>query len=125
LFCPGQHTGPVYILQLHKKIFSTIHQQHVQELNQTKFVLWHFSPTGILECNLYYIRSFTYVFFFYVRSIARHDMHLQFDISANAFEIRAIQSPKCVVCCVVDCTISLIQCNNDTSQNYVLVKKIL
>jgi hypothetical protein len=32
-----------------------------------------------------------------VRSIARHAIHLQFDISANAFEIRAVQSPECIV----------------------------
>jgi hypothetical protein len=31
------------------------------------------------------------------RSTARHAIHLQFDISANAFEIRAVQSPKCIV----------------------------
>jgi hypothetical protein len=27
----------------------------------------------------------------------RHVIHLQFDTSANALEIRAIQSPKCVI----------------------------
>jgi hypothetical protein len=32
-----------------------------------------------------------------VRSTARHDIHLQFYTSANALEIRAIQSPKCIV----------------------------
>jgi hypothetical protein len=34
------------------------------------------------------------------------DMHLQFDISANALEIRAVQSPNCVARCAVDCTCS-------------------
>jgi hypothetical protein len=33
----------------------------------------------------------------HVRSTARHTIRLQFDISANGFEIRAIQSPKCKV----------------------------
>jgi hypothetical protein len=31
-------------------------------------------------------------------------MHLQFDISAYVLEIRAVQSPKCIVWCAVDCT---------------------
>jgi hypothetical protein len=30
----------------------------------------------------------------YVRSTARHAIHVQFDISANAIIIRAVQSPK-------------------------------
>jgi hypothetical protein len=30
--------------------------------------------------------------------------HVQFDISANALEIRAVQSPKCIVWYAVDCT---------------------
>jgi hypothetical protein len=34
---------------------------------------------------------------FYVRSTVRHAIHLQFDIRANALEITAIQSPKCIV----------------------------
>jgi hypothetical protein len=36
-------------------------------------------------------------------------MHLQFDISANALEIRAVQSPKCIVWCAVNCTLQLSQ----------------
>jgi hypothetical protein len=32
-----------------------------------------------------------------VRSTARHAIHLRFGISANALEIRAVQSPKCIV----------------------------
>jgi hypothetical protein len=39
-----------------------------------------------------------------VRSTARHALHLQFDISANALDIRVVQSPKCIVWCAVDCT---------------------
>jgi hypothetical protein len=31
----------------------------------------------------------------YVRLTARHAIHLQFDISANAIKVRAVQSPKC------------------------------
>jgi hypothetical protein len=36
-----------------------------------------------------------------VRSAARHAIHLQFDISANALEIRVqiVQSPNCIVMC--------------------------
>jgi hypothetical protein len=34
-----------------------------------------------------------------VRSTARHAIHLQFDISSNVIEIRAVQSPKCMACC--------------------------
>jgi hypothetical protein len=34
---------------------------------------------------------------FYVRSTARHAIHLQFDICANTLEIRAVQSPECIV----------------------------
>jgi hypothetical protein len=33
----------------------------------------------------------------YLRSSARHAMHLQFDINVNAIEIRAVQSPKFIV----------------------------
>jgi hypothetical protein len=32
-----------------------------------------------------------------VRLTTRLDIHLQFNISANALEIRAIKSPKCIV----------------------------
>jgi hypothetical protein len=42
--------------------------------------------------------------FLIVRSTARHAITLQLDISANALEIRVVQSPKCIVWCVVDCT---------------------
>jgi hypothetical protein len=37
------------------------------------------------------------VLFLTVRSTARHAIHLQFDISANALEIKAVQSQKCIV----------------------------
>jgi hypothetical protein len=33
----------------------------------------------------------------YVRSTARHAIHLQLDISANAVGIRVLQSPKSIV----------------------------
>jgi hypothetical protein len=39
-----------------------------------------------------------------VRSTARHTIHLPIDISTNALEIRAIQSPKRIVRCVINCT---------------------
>jgi hypothetical protein len=39
-----------------------------------------------------------------VRATARLALHLQLDISGNAFEIRAVQSPKCIGWCVVVCT---------------------
>jgi hypothetical protein len=32
-----------------------------------------------------------------VRSTARHALHFQFDIIANALEIRLVKSPKCIV----------------------------
>jgi hypothetical protein len=38
------------------------------------------------------------------RSTAHHVIYLQFDISGNTFEIRAAQTPKCIVWCAVDCT---------------------
>jgi hypothetical protein len=34
----------------------------------------------------------------YVWSTSRHAIHFQFEISANALAIRALQSPKCIVC---------------------------
>jgi hypothetical protein len=34
---------------------------------------------------------------YYVRLTARHAIHLQFHIIANALEIRAVQNPKCLV----------------------------
>jgi hypothetical protein len=33
-------------------------------------------------------------FLAHVRSTARHALHLQYDFSINALEIRAVQSPK-------------------------------
>jgi hypothetical protein len=39
-----------------------------------------------------------------VRSTAHSAIYLQLDIIANALEIRAVQSPKCIVWCAVDCT---------------------
>jgi hypothetical protein len=32
-----------------------------------------------------------------VRSKVRHAIHLQFNISANALEMRAVQNPNCIV----------------------------
>jgi hypothetical protein len=40
-----------------------------------------------------------------VRLTVGHATLLQFRVSANGFEIRAVQSPKCVVSCAVDCTV--------------------
>jgi hypothetical protein len=39
-----------------------------------------------------------------VRYKARRAIHLQLDIKANPLEIRAVQSPTCIVWCPVDCT---------------------
>jgi hypothetical protein len=39
-----------------------------------------------------------------IRSKARHAMHFQLDVSANALEIKAVQSLKCIIWCAVDCT---------------------
>jgi hypothetical protein len=39
-----------------------------------------------------------------VWSTAHHAIHLQFDISTNAFEIRAVQSLECMVWFAADCT---------------------
>jgi hypothetical protein len=36
---------------------------------------------------------------------ARYAIDLQFDISANAFAIKALQSQKCIVWCAVGCTL--------------------
>jgi hypothetical protein len=41
---------------------------------------------------------------YFVRWTARHAIHLRFKISANAFEIRAVQNSKFLVWYVVDCT---------------------
>jgi hypothetical protein len=43
------------------------------------------------------LAAFAGIFKQYVRSTARDAIHLQFDISADAREIRAVQSPKCIV----------------------------
>jgi hypothetical protein len=42
-----------------------------------------------------------------VRSTVRHAIHMHFDISANALEIRVVQSPKCVDRRAVDCTLRI------------------
>jgi hypothetical protein len=52
------------------------------KLTQVRTTIWQVSP----NC-----KHLT------VQSTARHAIHLQFDIIANALEIRAVQSPKCVV----------------------------
>jgi hypothetical protein len=51
------------------------------------------------------IYIFSYLFI-HVRSTALHALRLQYDISANAFEIRVVKSPKCKVC--VDCIFILL-----------------
>jgi hypothetical protein len=43
-----------------------------------------------------------------VRSTACHAIQLQFNISANTVEKRAVQSPKCIVWCAVNCTFTVI-----------------
>jgi hypothetical protein len=50
----------------------------------------------------------------YVRSTARHAIHLQFDISANSLEIRAVQIIKCLVWLAVDCTILIGRANGNS-----------
>jgi hypothetical protein len=40
-----------------------------------------------------------------LQSTAIPAIHLQFDISANAFVIKTVQSPKCIVKCADDCTL--------------------
>jgi hypothetical protein len=45
--------------------------------------------------------------FMVVQSTARHAVHLRFVISSNALEIRAVQSPKCMIWCAVDCTFNI------------------
>jgi hypothetical protein len=39
------------------------------------------------------------VFYAYVRSTTHLTIHLQFDLSANVLVIKAIQGPKCLMCC--------------------------
>jgi hypothetical protein len=53
-----------------------------------------------------------------VWSTVRHAIHLQFNISANALDIRSVQSPKCIVWCAVDCTV--IKCFKIILQNKFL-----
>jgi hypothetical protein len=43
-----------------------------------------------------------------VQSTACHAIHVLFNISSNALQIRALQSPKCIVWCAVDCTLAYI-----------------
>jgi hypothetical protein len=52
-------------------------------------------PVGILP--LLRLRRLIEQLFRRVRAPARHATHLQFDISATAFEIKATQSPKSIV----------------------------
>jgi hypothetical protein len=40
-----------------------------------------------------------------VNTTADQTIHLQFNIITNALEIRAIQSPNCIVRLVVECTL--------------------
>jgi hypothetical protein len=42
--------------------------------------------------------------YFFVRSTALHAIHLRFDISFNSLGIKAVQSPKCIIGCAVNCT---------------------
>jgi hypothetical protein len=44
----------------------------------------------------------------YAWSTASLAMHLQFDLSAYALEIRTVQDPTCIDQCAVDCTLKII-----------------
>jgi hypothetical protein len=44
-----------------------------------------------------------YIYHFHVLSAARHAIHLQFDIGANALGIRAVHTPKFIVRCAGNC----------------------
>jgi hypothetical protein len=71
---------------------------------KVEFMTWHVADctydVGIwVLCFGYavtsvYQSSIDLQFCMYVRSTARHSIHLQFDISANCLEISAVQSPK-------------------------------
>jgi hypothetical protein len=58
---------------------------------------------NLVLLDIIYRYNFIFVWLM-VQSTARHAIHLQFDISATAFEIRAVKSAKCIVWCAVDCT---------------------
>jgi hypothetical protein len=75
-----------------------LHLNRVKELFPSHWCLCRYLYTFII----YYI-YFLFIFY-YVRSTALPAIHLQLDIRANAFEIRALKSPKCIVWCAVDCT---------------------
>jgi hypothetical protein len=55
----------------------------------------------------------------HVRSAAHHVIYLQFDISANSFEIRAIQYLKSIVWCAVDYTYVLVLITSEGWMNDV------
>jgi hypothetical protein len=54
-----------------------------------------------------------------IRSTARRAIHLEFDISANALEIRMVQSPKWNVWCAVNCTTMPLRFYSKRNQKYL------
>jgi hypothetical protein len=69
------------------------------------------SLTRILRLQLVYLLVYWFPYLWWVthfsikgtvNSTSRY-IHLQFGISATALQIRAVQSPKCIVWCAVDC----------------------
>jgi hypothetical protein len=89
-------------------------------VRQDKFLFTFIINNCLLRYRIWRLKSswssYINLIFFYrcetcacecvVWSTARYTIHLQFDISAIAFEIRAVESSKCVVWCAVDCTYS-------------------
>jgi hypothetical protein len=79
-----------------------------------EYLRWFFEPSGDKSSMPLYV--FMYVSsviqivgkimpnFGRVRSTARYAIHLEFDISPNAFEIRVVQSSKWLIWRVVGCT---------------------
>jgi hypothetical protein len=55
-----------------------------------------------------------------VRSTARHTIHLQFDISPNFLEIKAVHRPKCIVWCAVDYVCWLVKIANFCSDHNII-----
>jgi hypothetical protein len=80
----------------------------VTNLAKNNITDWY---NGAFKHKSYYVTQWLQI-----RSAERLAIHFQFDISANALEIRVMkeirQSPNCIVWCAVDSTIFCLVCSN-------------
>jgi hypothetical protein len=82
LFCPGYHT----------RIETDDNRLKHRKLRTSDDTMEN--ARSLID---FLIISYLYLILSFVRSTARHIIHLQFDISAYSLKLKTVQSPKCIV----------------------------